>query len=209
MFTALLNLFAASWLGVGQSPASALGDPEMSCAPHAVAVACALLGRQIDDDELSAAFGGRLEGPHSFDDLRGALCNLGHKTSLVVLDARDPQLASLPLIIAIARPTVRDMPYHFVVLYRRKGDVAQVLDYPHAPVWAQIVTLSGAWDGGGLYVARTADELPPSKWRFAAVAGGAAVAGAACVIVAMRMLLGKRKATASDASARSPSSPDH
>jgi ABC-type bacteriocin/lantibiotic exporter with double-glycine peptidase domain len=181
------------------SPIGALraGEPDLSCGPRAVSIACRLLGVDVSR-ALPNAFAGELQGEHSYRDLERALKRLGMHTRRVHVRGQNPQLAPLPLIAAIRKA---DDENHFVVLYGDLGDVIQLLDFPHDPVFVSSGELAQRWDGHGIYVAADPDQLIAVPWALTPYVDvflcAAALTVAAITIAFYRRFIVRRRETVS------------
>jgi hypothetical protein len=113
----------------------------------------------------------------------------------VAFDPASAALPRLPAIVVLTRPAIERDGRHFVVLFGTKGDAVQVLNYPRAPEFVPSERLAKGWDGRGLCVAASPENLPggePPLWqRWLVLTGGLAV-----TIVSIGLLVWRRKGRA-------------
>ncbi len=126
------------------------GQEHFSCGPRTVAIAKRLLDRQpIEKESIINAFDGNVSGDHSLQDLNRALEKLGLQSRFIRLHPDDPGFSTEPTIITISLP---ESPAHFVIVYGRDLQAAQVIDYPHSPRFIPLEELSEIWNGEGLEI---------------------------------------------------------
>lgn len=169
----------------GQAPPEPRQTVAFSCGPHSLSLAARLSEHPLDETALRRAFGrADLNGPCSLEDIRAAAAALGLSTEVIRLDPkklRDTNTARAPLIAAL-RADAPGRPAHFVVFYGRleDGSGLQMLDYPARPLRADWTFLADRWDGIGLYVTGSPEELPTGRRaafiRFVHYAGWTAFA---------------------------------
>lgn len=176
------NCLLLATVGASAALSDSEGDKNLSCAPRVVCLAARLLGREVRDCEIREAFGARVSGEHSYEEITDALNRLGLKSRFARLDPTSPGLPRTPVIAAVKAS--RDSPCadHFVVLYGSKNEngqeAIQVLDFPYPPRFIPFWAFSRRWDGSALHVAATEEELPvqsigESPWVTGVLAGSA------------------------------------
>lgn len=131
----------------------------MACAPRSLSVAAQLVGRGAARADLERAFDGRLDGRHSFGEIANAAARLGLAVQHVRLDGDCQLLARLPLIAAVRESYASRRPDHFVVIFGRRDGELQLLDSPRPPRFIPIEEFLQQWDGDGLYIAASAQDL--------------------------------------------------
>lgn len=161
----------------------------ISCGPRSVSLAFSLSGRSVDRSELANAFRAEtgFADEYSVEDIARAVRRLGGAPHQRQHSGSDPQLLDQPLIAPVRRPAEAPNPNHFVVLYGRRGDYIQMLDYPSHPRWVPIGSLAQVWDGYGIYVTR--DDRVFGLQTVRAFAGWTALGSAIVAVMSLSVLL--------------------
>ena len=121
---------------------------DMSCGPSTISMAARLLGRNVSRSELlKATDEADLLRSFSMVDLEGAADRLGLFTAKVGLDPAAPLCLDIPLIVAIDRKTAGSGENHFVILFGRRNESIQVIDYPYPSRFVRVDELKRVWDG--------------------------------------------------------------
>jgi ABC-type bacteriocin/lantibiotic exporter with double-glycine peptidase domain len=175
------------------APAEERRDEKLGCAARACYLAARLLHREIEDAEIRECFGERAGGSSSYEDIATALRRLGLSTRFARLDPGAPALALLPFIAIVRGSKDSKSPDHFLVLYGRNGNSVQVLDFPFPPRFVPCSVFARAWDGSGLYVARSDDALPHSSFEYPWLPHVLAAAAAGVVAVSVVFLVRGRR----------------
>ncbi len=196
MLTAAVSSFAVSLIVIAaqfdSGDSGKRDDVDTGCAPRSVCVALRLMGREVSSDEIRDAFGGRLSGSHSSDEIKVALTRLGLASRFARLDPASPRLGRLPFIAGLRGSHDSTEPDHFVVLYGVRNGALQVLDFPYSPRFVPCDDFAESWDGRGLYVAAAEKDLPLTILDGPLMPGVLAGSAIAIALVSLAVCFRKR-----------------
>ncbi len=130
----------------------------MACGPTALSLAGRLLDYPVSQEELARVLGG-LNHPSSLTQIKEAADTLGFHTMALRCNPLEPNLAPIPMIVCLKGTRQATEDGHFVVLCGMVEGKIQLLDYPRRPRLVAPSGLAKHWDGRGLFIASSADQL--------------------------------------------------